>query len=68
MAGDPWPRRQITAVGASPRPKSVRNSKLSLLQNSEAEEAGINPAPTKKHVGEGFIPSLPNRCFIVETP
>ncbi len=41
---------------------------MSLLQNSEAEEAGINPAPTKTHVGEGFIPSLPNCCFIDETP
>ena len=40
----------------------------SLLQNSEAEGAGINPGPTKTHVGEGFIPSLPNCCFIDETP
>ena len=55
---------------------------MSLLQNSEAEGAGINPAPTKTlvrdseaginpapktRVGEGFIPSLPNCCFIDET-
>lgn len=42
--------------------------RLSLLRNSEAEGAGINPAPTKTGVGEGFIPSQPNCHFIDKTP